>query len=69
MNFLGRDHATIDLHLDGHGTSVELWSESAAAGAVNVKRVLVALDENHATALALALQAAVAEIQARAVGR
>lgn len=27
------------------------------------------LDENHATALALALQAAVAEIQARAVGR
>jgi len=27
------------------------------------------LDENHATALALALQAAVAEIQARAVSR
>lgn len=27
------------------------------------------LDENHAAALALALQAAVAEIQARAVGR
>lgn len=29
----------------------------------------VALDENHAAALALALQAAIAEIQARAVSR
>lgn len=69
MTFTGRDHATIDLHLDGHGRSVELWSEAEHPTEARMQRVLVMLDENHATALALALQAAVAEIQARAVGR
>ena len=33
------------------------------------ERLFLTFDENHAAALALALQAAVAEIQARAVGR
>ena len=44
------------------------WIEvSADSGAGN--SVTVGMDENHASALALALQAAVAEIQARAVSR
>lgn len=48
---------------EGRRPVLALWvdGESAHEG--------VQLDENHATALALALQAAVAEIQARAVGR
>lgn len=56
----------VDVSRTAGPPGVQLDARSAGDGQFAVG---VFLDENHATALALALQAAVAEIQARAVGR
>lgn len=48
----------VSLRIDRDGPQGDLFREA-----------YIDMDENHAAALALALQAAVAEIQARAVGR
>lgn len=69
MRFNGELHATADVHVNGPGRLVELWTEVERPDLGRMERHLVQFDENHAAALALALQAAVAEIQARAVGR
>jgi hypothetical protein len=60
--------ATRTIQRDGISTEViEVTAGECGHGTVHVGAYC--LDENHAAALALALQAAVAEIQARAVGR
>jgi hypothetical protein len=60
----GRDHSTADIGISASSPEVVIYVESSEG-----KRSFCILDENHAAALALVLQAAVAEIQARAVGR
>jgi hypothetical protein len=67
LTFEARDRNSVSLQVSQARTGcVELVVRQGGPGSVGL---LVDLDENHAAALALALQAAVAEIQARAVSR
>lgn len=59
---VGAGHQREELH-------VEVRHDRRVSLDVTTRDLHVCLDENHAAALALALQAAVAELQARAVSR
>lgn len=69
MRITGEQNSSIDIDVTVAGRLVEIFAQDEPPDLGREVRVFVLLDENHAAALVLQLQAAIAEIQARAVGK